>query len=237
MRIQTGVLAFLNLLCVLFHSNAGAATLPFTEAFSADASGWLDNASGSLTHAASGGQDGGGFVSTQFNFVGSTAGGQGPVLFRGNATASGGAFTGNWLTDGVATLSAWVRHDSDVPVNFFARFVAPAGFPGAIATVSTPVAASGDWTQIAISISPSNPQFVSFEGSDFAAIFSSIGRVQIGASIPTALAGVDRVVHFDLDSVSIEGAVPEPTALTVFGLGLAALALRRALRPSTEARA
>jgi hypothetical protein len=237
MEIRNGVLAALCLLCTVAPSHAGAATLPFTEGFSANASGWLDNASGALTHSASGGQDGAGFVSTQFNFLGSTAGSQGPVLFRGNASASGGAFTGNWLTDGVATLSAWVRHDADIPINSFARFAAPAGFPGAIAAVFTPVAPGSNWTRISVQINPSNPQFVSFEGSDFNAIFASIGRVQIGASIPAALAGVDRVVHFDLDSVSIAGAVPEPSALAVLGLVIGGLAARRAFRTRSEARA
>jgi hypothetical protein len=237
MKIRNGVLAALYLLCTVAPSHAGAATLPFMETFGANASGWLDNASGSLTYTASGGQDGAGFVSTQFNFLGSTAGGQGPVLFRANASASGGAFTGNWLTDGVATLTAWVRHDADVPVNFFARFATPAGFPGAIAAVFTPVIPGSSWTQISVQISASNPEFVSFEGFDFNTIFSSIGRVQIGASIPSALAGVDRVVHFELDSVSIAGAVPEPSALAVLGLAVGGLAARRTFRTRSESRA
>jgi hypothetical protein len=221
MHKRNGVLALI-LITSLAAADVWAASLPFTENFASDASGWLDNASGSLTYSAAGGQEGGGYVSTEFNFVGSTAGGQGPVLFRGNASASGGAFVGNWLGDGVALLTAWVRHDASVPLNYFARFAAPAGFPGAIAIDFSPISAStgpDGWTEVQFAIAP-GPHFVSFEGSDFTTVFSSVGRVQIGVSIPAGLAGVDQVVHFDLDSVAI---TPEPAALGLFALALGAL--------------
>jgi hypothetical protein len=228
MLIHKGVL---GMVLVLAATQADAASVPFTEGFDSSASGWTDNASSSLTFNGSGGQaDGGGYVSTTFNFVGQVAGGQGPVLFRatnGTPGASGNAFVGNWLTDGVTKLTAWVRHDSDVPLNYFARFANPAGFPGAVAAVFTPVLAStgpDGWTQIQFAISPSNPQFVSFEGSDFATVFGNVGRVQIGVSIPAALAGVDRVIHFDLDSVAI---TPEPALLGLVLVAGAAVAARR----------
>jgi hypothetical protein len=233
MRIQQGVLALTLTMTAALASLANhslAASVPFVEGFDTGTSGWLDNASSSLSFVASGGQDGG-YVATQFNFVGSSAGGQGPVLFRGNATASGGAFTGNWIIDGVGTLSAWVRHDADVPLTYFARFATPAGFPGAIAIDFTPVASSAGpdgWTRIDFAIDPASTQFVSFEGSDFASVFSSVGRVQIGVSIPAALAGVDRVVRFDLDTVGIAAAAPEPASCAALLALLGALALRRA---------
>ncbi len=218
------------LVALAFHAApAVAATIPFTEEFAASDSLWRANSNleNSLTWSASGGVDGSSYVSGTFNFVSSTAGAQGPVLFRGPGVASGGAFVGNWLTEGVLEMSFYVRHDAGVPVNFFARFASPFGFPGAIAasfapTQSLPV---GDWTKITFAITPSNPAFVSFEGSSFDTVFSNVGIVQVGASIPTPLAGVDQVVHFDLDRVSIRG-VPEPSgaALLVLGLGIAGLA-------------
>jgi hypothetical protein len=72
---------------------------------------------------------------------------------------------------------------------------------------------------------------VSFEGSTFDTVFSNVGIVQVGASIPSSLAGVDQVVHFDLDRVSIRG-VPEPgpAALLALGLGCAALVRRHTRR-------
>ena len=233
MRLASGLgLAALGAL-LFFATPARAATIPFSEEFAAGDSGWRanNNAPGSLTWSASGGADGGGYVATSFNFVSSTAGGQGPVLFRGPASASGGAFVGNWLTEGVLEFSFFARTDSAVPLNFFARFVNPAGFPGAVAVNFTPVAVlpAGAWTQLVFAIDPSNPQFVSFEGSSFAAVFGSIGTVQIGVGIPTPLAGVDQAVSFAIDGVSIRG-VPEPSAaaLSVLSLALAALAARRA---------
>jgi hypothetical protein len=201
---------------------AGAATVPFSEEFTAGASNWRGNpnSAGSLDGwSATGGADGGGYVSEAFNFVGSTVGAQGPVLFRGPAAASGGAFVGDWIADAVREVSVYVRHDAPVAIDFFARFVSPQGFPGAIAGGLTSVQ-PGQWTQLTFAIDPSSPQWQSFEGSSFAAVFSSVGTIQVGASIPAALAGVDQAVHFDLDSVSI---VPEPGSLGL--LALAALAL------------
>jgi hypothetical protein len=227
MLIHRGVL---GMLLVLGAAQADAASVPFTERFDSTNSGWTDNASTSLTFTGSGGQaDGGGYVSTTFNFVGQVAGGQGPVLFRatnGTPGASGNAFVGNWLTEGVTELTAWVRHDSDVPLNYFARFAAPTGFPGAVAVQFAPVLASSGpdgWTQIQFAIFPGNPQFVSFEGSDFTTVFGNVGRVQIGVSIPAGLAGVDRVIHFELDSVTI---TPEPALLGLVLVVGAALAAR-----------
>jgi hypothetical protein len=212
---------------VLQVAPASAATVPFTEGFTTGDSGWRGNPNtvGSLDWSSEG------YVSEDFNFVGSTAGGQGPVLFRGPASASGGNFVGNWLTDGVREISFSVRHDSAIPIQFFARFVSPMGFPGAVAVNFTPVVSSSDWTELVFSIDPTNPQFVSFEGSDFATVFASIGTVQFGVVVPEGLAGVDLSVQFDVSSVS---AVPEPAGLASLALAmLAALVVFRA-RPGTE---
>lgn len=210
---------------------ASAATVPFTEGFTSGASSWRGNpnSAGSLdAWTATGGADGGGFVSEGFNFLSSSVGAQGPVIFRGPASASGGAFVGSWIADTVREVSVYVRHDAPVAIDFFARFASPMGFPGAIAAGATSVQ-PGQWTRLSFAIDRASPQWVSFEGSDFDTVFGSIGAVQVGVSIPAALAGVDQVVHFDLDSVSI---VPEPASTGL--LSLAALALLGATRRGRE---
>jgi hypothetical protein len=205
---------------------ASAATVPFTEDFATGDAGWRGNPNsvGSLDWSSAG------YVSEVFNFAASTAGGQGPVLFRGPVSASGGNFAGDWLTDGVSEIAFSVRHDAEVPITFFARFAAPMGFPGAIAVAFAPVASSADWTQLVFAIDPSNPQFIGFEGSDFTTVFSSIGTVQLGVVVPEALAGVDADVQFDLTSAAT---VPEPAGLAA--LALAALAAFFAFRAPSGA--
>jgi hypothetical protein len=115
-----------------------------------------------------------------------------------------------------------VRNNAPAPVNFFARFVSPAGFPGAVAVEFAPVL-PGAWTEITIPIDPANPQFISFETSDFNTIFSSIGRIQVGVQVPASLAGNPGSFSFDLDQVSI---VPEPASVMLL-MGLGVLGLRR----------
>jgi hypothetical protein len=213
---------FALLIALALPAVAGAATVPFTEEFTASDANWRGNPNsvGSLDGwSATGGAGGGGYVSEAFNFVGSVFGAQGPVIFRGPASASGGAFAGDWIADAVREVSVYVRHDAPVAVELFARFVSPMGFPGAIAAGDVPVA-PGQWTRLTFAIDPASPQWTSFEGSDFATVFGNIGTVQIGATTPAALAGADVAVHFDLDAVSI---VPEPASIAF--LALAGLAL------------
>jgi hypothetical protein len=75
---------FLSLawMVLVFAQRSLAATVPFTEDFTSDASNWGD-ASGTapLSHVASGGPDGGGYASTEFNVAG--LGANSAFLFRG----------------------------------------------------------------------------------------------------------------------------------------------------------
>src|SRR5262245_57648803 len=201
---------------------AAATTVPFTESFSSDAAGWRDAPNAALADwFPTDGADGGGYISETFSFANSAAGDT-PVLLRAHAGASGNNFFGNWLTDGVTEYRMSVRNNAQAPVNFFTRFVSPAGFPGAVAVEFAPVL-PGTWTEIVIPIDPANPQFISFETSDFNTIFSNIGRIQVGVQVPAALAGNPNSFSFDLDRVQI---VPEPaTVLLMLGLGV--LSLRR----------
>jgi hypothetical protein len=234
MRRGRGVLAGVVVVMVAV---AGAApawglTLPFTEDFSTDDSDWKGSASAAPTFVDTGSQDGGGFIRTLSNF-GSASAGDTRVIFRGGTSggpASDGAFVGNWIDDGVGSFTAWVRHDATSPLSFFARFAGPANFPGAIALAPGPVAASDEWTQLFFAIDPDNPLFVSFEGTSFETVFSSIGIVQIGVSVPGALAGLDQSFSFDLDTVGIAALVPEPALSTLLWLCIGGLAARRRQR-------
>lgn len=202
---------------------AFAVDVPFTETFAGGPSGWTNfNNSVPADWFATGGVADSAYASGAYNFV-NNVDGDTPIILRGQGSnnASGGAFVGNWLAEGVTAYSFAVRHDAPVPLNFFTRFATPMNFPGAIGVGFAPVLPN-TWTEIVIPIDPSNPQFVSFEGSDFNTIFSNIGNIQIGANVPAALAGVDASYTFDIDNVSI---VPEPASALLLVLG--GVALRR----------
>lgn len=177
-----------------------------------------------LNWVAVGGADGAGYASTSFSFAASVAGDT-PVIIRAHDEfgSSGGAFEGNYIAEGVTELTAFVRHDAVAPINFFVRFTGPGNFPGAVAVNFVPVLPN-QWTPISIQIDAANPQFVTFENSDFNTIFSDIGHIQVGPSVPAALAGSGAVVTFDIDSVSI---VPEPATLLVVAGGALCLVCRR----------
>lgn len=196
--------------CIDGTNTAFAATVPFTENFTADSANWFNaTATAPVDWQAAGGPDGSSYATTGFNPVNSelddTA-----VLFRAQDEfgSSGNQFVGDYLTEGVTEFSAFVRHDATVPLNFFVRFSSPINFPGGVAIGFVPVLPNV-WTEITIPINAFNPQFVTFEGSDFATVFGNIGHVQVGPSIPAALVGVDANFTFDLDQPTI---VPEPAS-------------------------
>ena len=202
-----------------------ASGIQFTEEFTDGSSGWFDAAgSAALSWEASGGPDGSSFSFTGFNFVGS-APDDTTVLFRAQDEfdSSGGAFEGNWISDGVAEFSAVVRHDAGIPLTFFTRFASPFNFPGAIAIEFAPVP-SDSWTLISFAIEPDSPQFVSFEGTDFETVFRNIGHVQIGVSVPEGLAGVDQQFTFSIDKPTI---VPEPGTMILLGAGMLCASVTR----------
>ncbi len=200
-----------------------AAVVPFTEDFVADNAAWKDAVNTDLGFVAAGGPDGSGYVTGTFDFQ-AQADGATPVLLRGQDgfDSSSDAFVGNWIADGVTGFSTYVRHNAAVPLTFFTRFVSPFNFPGGVALDFAPVLPN-TWTKITFDISAASPQFISFESSDFNTVFSNIGNVQLGVSVPTALAGSTTVVTFDLDQPTI---TPEPATAGLMTVG-ALLALRR----------
>lgn len=227
MKCKTIFVAPLTLvICCAMPGKTMAATVPFTEDFTADSANWANNAGQPLDWISAGGVENGAFATTDFNFAGSQANAD-LVLIRGSQMlgTSGGAFSGNWITDDVSTFSAYVRHDAAVPLTYFVRFASPLNFPGAVGIQFAPVPPH-TWTLVQIPIEASNPQFVTFEGSTFASVFDEIGNVQIGVRVPQALAGTDVDVQFGVDRISI---VPEPAMLTLLAAGTLGL-IRRSRR-------
>lgn len=213
---------FFSILAVMAVSIAAlparAATVPFVEDFTADSANWYNaDSSAVLDWVASGGPDGGSFAQTTFNFVSTPTGTDTTILrAQANLGSSGGAFAGDYLTEGVAEFKIYVRHNAPEPLTFFMRFAGPANFPGAGAVNFAPVPPN-TWTQISIPIIASNPQFVTFEGSDFNTVFSSIANLQLGLSTPASLGGVDSDITFQVDKAELVAGTPVP-ATSEWGL-------------------
>ncbi len=208
------------LLCTVLPS--GALLVPFTEDFTAGASGWLNGSSAAPTWSATGGVDGGGYISSTATM---SSAGFGAALFRGNASsdASGDAFAGNWLTGGVSVFSAYVRHDALQALDIFARLDAGAGAAASSVFFNIP---ANEWFQIALPIVDSPTSFQSYGAAGpagFSTVFSTIQNIQFFAATNSP-AGT---YTFSLDKVS---SVPEPGIVGLLGFGAALLAWHGARR-------
>ena len=213
---------FLALLAVAATSivPAQALVVPFTEDFIAGASNWLNGTNSAPTWSATGGVDGGGFISAPGAI---TAGGFGTIVFRGNASAdaSGDAFVGNWISGGVSTFSAFLYHDAPVALNFYARLDAGAGRAASSVDFSV---APGAWFQLEIPIVNSSTSFQSYGAGTFATVFNGIQNVQIVLSATQDPSTAGQTYNVSLDRVAI---VPEPGTLGLVASGLAAICLLR----------
>lgn len=195
---------------------AGAVTIGFVEDFAVDASGWAGASLAPLTWVASGGPDGGSYVS----FTGLAINDPGTIEFRTNGVAaSGGNFAGSWLSPGVSVLSAQVLHDAPSPVNVFFRITTGSNSPAIIGIVPIPVLPN-TWTQVSLVLYPSNPLIIP-EGppSLYNTVLSNVTNVQVGFAVPAALDG--NTYTWGLDKVQI---VPEPATAGMLAGGLALLA-------------
>ena len=190
----------------LIENGQAVATLPFTESFEVNSSGWVYGASTSPTWVATGGAVGSAYISGSASVSGT---GFGTIVFRASDAnnASGDAFVGNWLTAGVTAFSAYVRHNADVALNFYARFDAGSGRAGSSVNF---LVNPNSWTLLELPISNETTSFQSYGGAGtgvaaFNTIFGGIQNVQIALAVDQANAG--KTVTVDLDGVSM---IPEP---------------------------
>ena len=214
---------WIGLLCMtvfVLSSVAHAASPPFTEHFAGDTADWMDAGSFALNYVGAGGPDGSSYVSTDFAFSsGGGAGDSDAVLFRAQDEfgSSGGAFIGNWISDGVREVKAFVRHNAPLPLNYFMRASGPFNFPGSSAVVFAPIFPNV-WTELTFDVRSTSPQLVTFEGTDYPTVFGNIGHVQLGVTIPGGFENNPTPFTFDLDQVSILTPEPSTVALAVLGL-------------------
>lgn len=186
----------------LVQSGWAVSVLPFTESFEVNSSGWVYGTSSAPVWSASGGVDNTAYISAPATVSGS---GFGAIVFRGNDAnnASGDAFVGNWLTAGVTAFSAYVRHDADVALKFYARLDAGSGRAGSSVDF---LVAPNVWSLMNFSIVDSASSFQSYGAGTFATVFSAIQNIQIALSVDTVNAG--KTLNVAVDSVSI---IPEPS--------------------------
>lgn len=230
-RLVAPALPALALTLALATGSASAVT-NFTETFNTDASNWLNNASGAPAYFATGGIGDSGYISyTAPDFNSGTGGFGDPLqlMFRGNnaANASGDAFVGNWMADGVLTLSLAVRHNYGSSLNFYTRIAGVGGAGASLANIASYAIAPNVWTTITIPITDSNPPFASYGPSTFNGTFTNVQNLQFGLYLPASTDFSN--LRMDLDNVAV--AVPEPsTAISLIGgLGLLLLHRRRRL--------
>ncbi len=212
---------------------AQALIVPFTEDFSSGAANWLDGSSAAPTWSATGGVDGGGYISytaPSFN-SGSGSFGAPPlqIMFRANSSASGGAFVGDWLSGGVTSLSVAVRHNYDSALNLYARLDAGRGVAASLASDSIFTIAPNTWTTLNIPITDANPPFLSYGAGTFTSVFSGLQGMQFGLYLPTNTEFTN--LRMEVTNASV---VPEPTTSVLLvlaaGSGVALLVRRDDLR-------
>jgi hypothetical protein len=205
-------------------ANASAAITDFSENFAAGAQNWRNsNGASVLAWSATGGPDDGAYVRSVFNLSSTTVGGFPPTVIRAQSSygSSNGAYVGNWIDAGVTGVNFMFRHDLSEAISVTGRFATPVNTPGA-STVSTIVVNPNTWTLVSFDLREGSPDIISLGGGTYAQIFSNIGNMQIGFSVPAALAGQNVNGSFDLTNFNI---VPAPGALALLALG--GLAARR----------
>ena len=149
-------------------------TSAFKETFDLDDASWATGAFSQLVYANNGTN---GFVSHTI-----AAPSMDTTLFRGYSSfdSSGSRFVGDWISDGITSISFDVIHDWPAPVTFFSRIAPPANFPGQIAVSFVPVLPN-TWTTVTLDVSDTSVQLFG-EGQPFANTFSDVGNIQIGIS-------------------------------------------------------
>ena len=215
------------LMCLsLFAGSAHATTIAF-EDFESGANGWLDRDSGSPTVNATGGHDGGAYISFIGDIATNTASfGSALVEFRCQTApcAANNSFDGDWIAQDVVSLSYWFKHSAAVSLQAYMRLSTNwslSGVSGAASAITLGDVLPNTWTQVVVDIEPS--QFdPSFGGGNYNDIMSNIYKIQPGIFFDFGDVYNETGVTFALDDVRLT-AVPVPAAVWLFGSGLALL--------------
>ena len=209
-----------GLLVLLISSMAivANATAPYTENFATDVANWGDSGGANfLTYVPSGGPDGSSYASTSLSGFGMATDSR-VTLFRGqnNFNSSNHAFEGNWTSSGIGQFSHYVRHNAPIALPFWVRFSTSSNFPGVGGDLFTLVQPN-TWTKLTYNISPSeinNSLFPEGPPSFYNSVFSAVGNIQIGYTMPAGFNTDQNAYTFGLDQPSI--AVPEPASWMLF---------------------
>lgn len=201
------------------------------ENFNGGAADWVDETRGAVTHFASGGRNGGAYISTTAN-INTSSGGDfgGYVLFRcavnpsqlPSQNCSSGKFVGNWyLQDGVQELRFWFRHDSSKPGGLqpTIRIAVPGNNLGGSAIL--PAIPANTWTRIDVPIDPQSNVWDDNWGSlspNAVQILKNVGRLQPGIYVdPSDPTYTESNVKFDIDDVQIWGSTSIPVTVNQKG--------------------
>ena len=173
--------------------SAQAQTLIAEEDFEGGAADWVDEARSAVTHFASGGHDGGAYISVTDDIDTSGGGFLGGYIVARCAVApsqlpsqncSGGIFVGDWyFVDGVQELRFWFRHNSTKPGGLIPsmRVATTGNTPGGSGIY--PAIPPNTWTQITVLIDPQSSEWDENWGSlvpNAVQVFSDVGRLQPG---------------------------------------------------------
>jgi len=204
-----------------------AAITDFSETFVTGPQNWRNsNGASVLGWTASGGPGDAAYVTSIFNLSSTTVGGFPPTVIRAQQSygSSGGAYAGNWIAAGVTGVSFSFRHNLSEAVSVTGRFATPVNTPGA-STVSSILVNPNTWTTISFDLREGSSDIISLGGGTYAAIFSNIGNMQFGFTVPAALAGQNIDGSFDLTNFAI---VPAPGAFALLAIaGLTGRSRRR----------
>jgi hypothetical protein len=222
MMLRCAFAAAVAVSCVVSH--ASAAIVGFNESFASGSANWRNsNGATDLAWSATGGPNGLSYASSTFNLSTTTVGGFPPTVIRAHASygSSNGGYVGNWIAEGATGVTFMFRHNLTEAVSVTGRFATPTNAPGASA-IGDAVVAPNTWTLITFDLREGSSSIISLGGGTYQAIFSNIGNMQFGFTVPAVLAGQNIDAQFDITDFNV---VPAPGALAL--LAVAGLAGRR----------
>lgn len=211
--MRTVAIATLSLVASI--STAGVT--PFTETFDSGANDWLQGSFTAPGFVASGALDDSAYITSMADL--NSAGPFGLIVMRGQSdfNASGGAFVGDYLANGINRVTFDLRHNAGIDLGVALRVASPTNFPG-LAVELPELVASDEWVTLSFDLEFSNP-LLTLEGPPtpefFNQIMAAVGNLQVSIDRPDGLT-TPLVVDFDLDNVSI---TPTPSTLGLLSIG------------------